>query len=249
MDGSSTPLADYFWIAGIDSIGSFDDDPQPSPQQLDETIAEDGEAEAEAVDDSVNASSSRRTPARHSRQISANRLSKTSNDARISLHSLDGLDGSTQSNRSSATIRPSAPPNGSGNGQAADGPPADFDFDRALIKFAIERENFLDDLNFSAGAKVEARTPMTNPRAERLKVDDGDAGGRKSPLKGISGSIRGSIRRKMSIRDMNSSRKQPAAQKASRSGTPYPSGLHYRCGMLTGVVVSLREDRQATQQL
>ncbi|SPQ27387.1 22ee5aae-952e-413d-bb58-b9386a89eec4 [Thermothielavioides terrestris] len=232
MDNSSTPLADYFWIAGIEHI-TYDDGPalqQPQqPQQLDDTIVEDGEGEA--TESSVATSS--RATARHSRQSSANRLSTLS---KLSLSPslsggegrvLEDVDGNTRSNRSSATIRPNPPPNlGStntnGNGSGApvspgvhgssggegigfDGLPADFDFDAALLKFAAERENFLDDLNFSAGAKIQARPPMVNPRAEKLKADEADQIGKKSPLR----SIRGSIRRKMSFRDMSSVRKQP----------------------------------------
>jgi hypothetical protein len=90
----------------------------------------------------------------------------------------------------------------------------DFDFDKALVKFAAEREVFLEDLSFSAGAKVQARAPMVNPRAERIKAEESDSG-RLSPLR----SIKGSIRRKMSFRDMNSVRKQPSNRiSTSRAG-------------------------------
>ncbi|EON97012.1 putative ddenn domain-containing protein [Phaeoacremonium minimum UCRPA7] len=206
MESSSTPLADYFWIAGVEAI-SYNDAPQPSPQ-LDETINEDGEPDTAEN----NAPSATRATARHSRQSSLNRLSKISSEARNSVHTLDELDGNTRSNRSSATIRPTAPQAGHiFNGIPHDPSMGDFDFDKALLKFAVERENFLDDLSFSAGAKLQARPPMVNPRAERIKAEDGDLSGRKSPLR----SIRGSIRRKMSFRDMNSMRKQPTAPKAA----------------------------------
>lgn len=204
MDGPSTPLADYFWIAGIDSIAYQDAAPQPPPPQVDETIDEDGEADAAA------SPAARARAARHSRQNSANRLSKLSTDGRLSIHTLDERDGGpSRSNRSSATIR-AAP-----DGLAAAGV-LDFDFDKALVKFAAERETFLDDLSFSAGAKLQARPPMVNPRAERIKADDGDGAAKRSPLRGL----KGSIRRKMSFRDMNSTRKQPLAP---RAGMPCPS--------------------------
>ncbi|KAL2135634.1 hypothetical protein VTI74DRAFT_7584 [Chaetomium olivicolor] len=231
MDNSSAPLADYFWIAGIEHI-AYDDGltpAPPQPQQLDETIVEDGEGEAT---DSSEATPSRAT-ARHSRQNSANRLSTMS---KLSLtpslsggedRVLEDTDGNTRSNRSSATIRPIPPPNlgtANTNGNALpgfngfvrgegigfDGLPADFDFDKALLKFAAERENFLDDLTFSAGAKLQSRPPMVNPRTEKLKADETESG-RKSPLR----SIRGSIRRKMSFRDMSSVRKQPMPPRAA----------------------------------
>ncbi|KAL2015735.1 hypothetical protein VTK56DRAFT_4882 [Thermocarpiscus australiensis] len=223
MDNSSTPLADYFWIAGIENI-SYDDG--PAPQQLDDTIVEDGEGEA--ADTSVATPS--RASARHSRRNSVNRLSTNSKISVASSFSggearvPEDADGNTKSNRSSATIRPNPPPNpgnsgtnginnsgGGGEGIGFDGLPADFDFDKALLKFAAERENFLDDLTFSAGAKIQSRPPMVNPRTEKLKAEDADQSGRKSPLK----SIRGSIRRKMSFRDMSSVRKQPTPLRAA----------------------------------
>ncbi|KAK1754305.1 DENN domain-containing protein 5B [Echria macrotheca] len=219
MDNNLTPLADYFWIAGIETI-AYDDGPGP---QLDDTIAEDGEVEE--LDTSVAAST--RAKARHSRQNSANRLSNLSRlsvtpSVVTEVRLADEVDGGTKSNRSSATIRPLPHPNTNGATNGAngtgmflnfgpDGFPTDFDFDKALLKFAAERENFLDDLTFSAGAKIQARPPMINPRTERLKVaEEGDQSGRISPL---MRSIKGSIRRKMSFREMNSVRKQPQAPK------------------------------------
>ncbi|TGJ78789.1 hypothetical protein E0Z10_g9973 [Xylaria hypoxylon] len=196
-------LADYFWIAGIESI-SYNDVPVPAtPKQLDITIAEDGEPDDES-DTQAPPLGHKRT-ARHSRQNSNNRLSRAS--ISNSIHTLEELDGNTRSNRSSATIRPNPPPAGL---EIPDGLVIDFDFDKALVKFAAERENFLEDLSFSAGAKTQTRPPMVNPRAERIKADEA-ANGKLSPLKSIRGSIRGSIRRKISFRDMNSSRKQPSA--------------------------------------
>jgi len=217
MDTSSTPLAEYFWIAGIENI-SYDDGTQTAAAaQFDDTIAEDGEP---GVADTSIASSSR-TPARHSRQSSVNRLSKLSGDGN---YLQDDPDGNTRSNRSSTTIRANPAANSASNRNSAATDAAfvpDFDFDKALIKFAVERENFLDDLTFSAGAKVQSRPPMVNPRAERVKAEDGDPGGRKSPLmRSIRGSIRGSIRRKMSFRDMNSVRRQPTAPKPGRCTQP-----------------------------
>jgi hypothetical protein len=221
MDNSSTPLAEYFWIAGIETI-TYEDDTEPAAGQVEDTvdtIAEDGEPEpAEqlaAPSDTTAPNPSSRATARHSRQNSANRLSKVSAD----INFLDQIDPNTRSNRSSATIRPNptpnaAPMNGHGNGMGiSQGFVPDFDFDKALFKFAAERENFLDDLSFTAGAKVQARPPMVNPRALRIKADEEIQSGRQSPLKSIRGSIRGSIRRKISFKDMSSVKKQPAAPK------------------------------------
>ena len=208
MDSSSTPLAEYFWIAGIGHISYDDVTPAPPANQFEDTIAEDGEAEA--ADSSLV--SPARTTVRHSRQTSASRLSKLSSEGQLP----DDFDGNTKSNRSSATIRPIPSPITPNRPISTDVPldtsllVPDFDFDKALVKFAAERENFLDDLSFSAGAKLQSRPPMVNPRAEKVKNEDADASGRKSPL---MKNFRGSIRRKISFRDMNSARKQPSASR------------------------------------
>ncbi|GKU00428.1 lustrin a [Fusarium langsethiae] len=218
MESSSTPLAEYFWIAGVESVSYHDPSSQPAPVivPVESTIIEDGEPEDEWTN-----SDQPKTNARHSRQNSASRLSKMSLTERFSIQTLDDTDGNTKSNRSSATIRAVNPPdfsNGSedSNGNSQPSAPSgilgegsmfmgDFDFDKALVKFAAEREVFLEDLTFSAGAKVQARAPMVNPRMERIRAEESDSG-RLSPLR----SIKGSIRRKMSFRDMNSVRKQPS---------------------------------------
>jgi hypothetical protein len=202
MDNASVPLADYFWIAGIENIVYTDPPPAAAPP-LDATISEDNEP---GLSSETANSTPVKLPPRHSRQNSGNRLSKLSNDARLSIHTLEG-EGNTMSNRSSATIRPV-------NGLA--GTP-DFDFDKALFKFAAEREDFLDDLSFSAGAKLHSRPPMVVPRAERIKADENSGSGRISPLRSIKGSIKGSIRRKMSFREMSSSRKQPVVPRTGQS--------------------------------
>lgn len=245
MDGTSTPLADYFWIAGIENVSFHDNEPvdhRPlSTLQLDDTIKEDNEQEH-----GESPSNSPKNPtARHSRRNSLNRLSKASNELRFSIQTVGEEDG-TRSNRSSATIRPVAAAIPDTNGAddatspAADTPTnavppslpgmgftglPDFDFDKALMKFAAERENFLDDLSFSAGAKLQARPPMVNnPRAERIKADETEASGRMSPLR----SIKGSIRRKISFRDMNSTKRQTTTIRQrpgkSISQKPKPTG-------------------------
>lgn len=215
MEGSSTPLAEYFWIAGIEAVIYDEHLPPVTHSTETTTIVEDGEPE-----DEEDAASNHTKPsaARHSRQNSANRFSKLSLDGRNSVQTIEEDDGNTRSNRSSATIKAkpgigngSGIPNGDGlnNGGSMGeflGLMGDFDFDKALLKFAAERENFLEDLSFSAGAKTQARAPMVNPRAERIRADEAEPSGRVSPLR----SIKGSIRRKISFRDMNSLRKQPS---------------------------------------
>ena len=214
-------MADYFWIAGVESIRYDDQLPQPASLPVESTITEDGEPQEVAANGQPKTAA-----ARHSRQNSANRLSRISSDGRFSIHTLDETDGNTRSNRSSATIKAvKVPgPNGSAaNGGATEGLPpgllmGEFDFDKALFKFAAERENFLEDLSFTAGAKTQARPPMVNPRAERIRAEESIPSGRVSPLK----SIKGSIRRKISFRDMNSMRKPPSSARpgaSSRAGS------------------------------
>lgn len=267
MDASSTPLADYFWIAGIEEISYHDNevvDPRPlSTLQLDDTIKEDNEHD---IPESPTSSPSKNPTARHSRRNSLNRLSKAPSEARFSIQTVGEEDG-TRSNRSSATIR-AVPPLENGANGADDGtsptadtptlaipPPGagmgftglpDFDFDQALMKFAAEREDFLDDLSFTAGAKLQPRAPMVNNlRAERIKAEEGDASGRMSPLR----SIKGSIRRKISFRDMNSVKRQTTTMRQrpgeSRRTDPIPGPSED--DLLTSR--SLRSDHQASEQL
>ncbi|KAJ5040982.1 uncharacterized protein L3040_005541 [Drepanopeziza brunnea f. sp. 'multigermtubi'] len=218
MDPSSVPLADYFWIAGIESI-SYDDHvvgfgPPLSPT-FDSTIEEDGEA------GNTPSSPPPRATALHSRNNSWNRLGRGSSDVRNSIQSLEET-GNTDSNRSSVTIKAPTQPGLNGNGNNRDSVLGDFDFDKALIKFAHERGDFLDDLSFSAGAPVHKRPPMTVPRADRIRnsmaTDTETNGGspglvKKSPLR----SVGGSIRRRISFRDMSSAKRQPSIIQRSSS--------------------------------
>ena len=90
----------------------------------------------------------------------------------------------------------------------------DFDFDSALVKFASERETFLSDLSFSAGTVQQNRPPMTS-KAERLKHEDMEgpnANGRRSPF----GKVGGTIRRKITFRDMSSVKRQPTISRTSK---------------------------------
>lgn len=242
MDASSAPLADYFWIAGIEDISYHDNDLDPRPLsslQLNDTIREDAENEAS----DTHTQTPTKDTARHSRRSSINRISRipSNENNRFSIQTLGEENEGTRSNRSSATIRAVPPINGGSGGDESPFSPIDpapsegssatngggqgvgftglpdFDFDKALMKFAAEREIFLDDLSFTAGAKLQARPPMVNnPRAERIKAEEGELSGRMSPLK----SIKGSIRRKISFRDMNSVKRQTAPPRVRPGKSP-----------------------------
>ena len=154
--------------------------------QTEPTIAEDALAEAE---EGIPDVSTPPTP-RHVKRSSQNRLYRLSDDKRLSTSSIRLVERSgTDSNRSSATIKgPEVNGTNSFN---------EVDFDRALRKFASERDSFLADLTLSAGAIVKSQ-PKSRPRTQKIISDDGS--NLKSGL--------GSIRRRISYREMNSIKRQ-----------------------------------------
>ncbi|EPE36856.1 Cysteine-rich [Glarea lozoyensis ATCC 20868] len=238
MDTTSAPLADYFWIAGIDSLSYSDpvswsqntahqtnlpvNPPSPS---FDATIEEGGESEGDTPTTSPTSKENRtpRAQARHSRQNSWNRLSKLTNDSRNSIGALEELDNTSRSNRSSITVKgvpASNGTNGSSNGNsngASGGLLGDFDFDSALIKFAHEREHFLDDLSFSAGAPPQRPNGSSAIRSPTVKIADVANG--QSTKRNQLKSVGGSIRRRISFRDMNSMKRQPTTTQAKRTSS------------------------------
>ena len=159
---------------------------------------------------------------RHVKRNSYQRLSRLSDEARLSIQSISLAPESrgTDSNRSSATIR-AVQVNGSGGLN-------DLDFDKALRKFASERDSFLSDLTLSAGAVVSNR-PKPRPKAQRIVNEE--AAGLKSGV--------GSVRRRISFRDMNSLKRQPSvARQGKHSGAPPLSPVpgernHTACSLCT----------------
>ena len=158
------------------------------------TIKEDKLAEAEEV-----APLSSPTTPRHSKRSSYHRLSRLSDDARLSIQSISLTPDKkgTDSNRSSATIKGIQI-----NGTAG---LSDVDFERALRKFASERDSFLSDLSLSAGAVVPNR-PKSRPKTQRITNED--TAGLKSGA--------GSVRRRISFRDMSSMKRQPSVARQCR---------------------------------
>lgn len=165
------------------------------------TIEEDRAAEAEG--DSPNLrDSTRRKPKRNS----YHRLSTLSDEARLSITSLSLSPErkGTDSNRSSTTIKA---PQVNGHSRLL----SDTDFENALKKFASQRDSFLSDLTLSAGAVVPNR-PKARPKTQ--KIVNEDAAGLKSGV--------GSIRRRISFRDMNSMKRQSSVKRQCWY-TPVPS--------------------------
>lgn len=152
------------------------------------SIAEDKLAEAEEGREDAAPLS---TP-RHAKRSSQNRLSKLSDDARVSMQSIRLVDSNgTNSNRSSTTIK------GTQINGTAGASFTDDEFDKALRKFASERDTFLTDLEMTAGAVVK---PKVRPKTQKI------VGEEPTNLK----SAVGSIRRRISFRDIGSMKRQPS---------------------------------------
>ncbi|KAF2840710.1 DENN-domain-containing protein [Patellaria atrata CBS 101060] len=192
-DLTSAPLADYFFISGIESTQVFDERLQASsvnpPQPLDVTIEEDKpletsfEAGPSSTDECENGDNSKRT-------------SRYSFDARRSVGSfITAEPKGPASNRSSSTTIKGVQIGGSGL--------SDVDFENALRKFTSERETFMEELQYSAGAvSQQTRTPKPRPKTQRIVNED------ENPRSGV-----GSIRRRIST--MSSLKRQPSMARQS----------------------------------
>lgn len=142
---------------------------------------------------------------RNRKRNSYQRLSRLSDEARLSIASISSTPDKkgTDSNRSSTTIKGIQIAGRSGLN--------DQDFDKALRKFASERDSFLLDLTLSAGAVVPNRP---KPRPKTQKIVNEDASALKSGL--------GSIRRRVSFRDMNSLKRQSSVARQCELSNPRP---------------------------
>ncbi|KAJ5714943.1 uncharacterized protein N7483_012124 [Penicillium malachiteum] len=194
------PLADYFWIAGLDGSEVFETYKRlgdeyringaasPGPA-LTDAIQEDADAEEEDPDGTSRPASTLFMG--NSRRASQQRLSTLSRDS--------GQTNGASSNRSSVTVKGASSPL-----RASALFSEDFDFDQALIKFASERDTFLTDLNVSAGAITQNSRPRSRVRTQKIVSEDNQG----SP--GLLRSGIGSVRRHMAFRDMNSMKRQPS---------------------------------------
>jgi hypothetical protein len=209
-EASSTPLADYFFISGIESSQVYDERTQPSsivtsplaPTPVDETIEEDRALET----DSIRPTSQDGLPNGEStRRRSGNRLSEN----RQSIGTIIGPDAKqTASNRSSATIKGLQQLGGSGL--------SDQEFDIALRKFASERDSFLEEIQFTAGVAQQARsTPTrTRPRPQRVPPAQNNNTNNNNNEDGVPNlrSGVGSIRRRISTMQSSLKRQSSTAR-------------------------------------
>lgn len=200
-EASSTPLADYFFISGIESSQVYDERAQqnsiltsPLAQPpVGETIEEDRALET----DSIRPTSQDGLPNGGSlRGRSPRRLS----DHRGSIGTIIGAESKlTASNRSSATIK-GVQVGGSGL--------SDLEFETALRKFASERDSFLEEIQFTAGvaAQQNRATPARpRPRPQRVAQANNDEGG--NLRSGV-----GSIRRRISTMQSSLKRQSSTAR-------------------------------------
>ncbi|KIW05127.1 hypothetical protein, variant 2 [Verruconis gallopava] len=219
---SSLPLADYFFIAGIESSQIYDEKLAQTLQHappLEDTIQEHS-----VLDTTTNGQQSRSSgdglglSGLEGRRKS-NGTARFSYERRKSIGSLVGAGSGTASNRSSATIKPSGNTDTLSNGvQLADqdssvgaGATAvtslsglsDEDFDSALRKFASERDEFMEEMHFSAGTLPQMTKPKPRPRTQKIVSED---------VSGLRGGV-GSLRRKLST--MNSMKRQPSVMRQS----------------------------------
>ncbi|KAB2578976.1 DENN domain containing protein [Lasiodiplodia theobromae] len=204
-DPANLPLADYFFISGIESSQVYDaqriNGAAIAPAES--TIEEDAalEVEEEAAP----------TPPRPTSSDGASLSKRASRETRQSISSVIGPDtgpGPTASNRSSATIKGFPQIGGSGL--------SDFDFDQALRKFAAERETFLEEIQFSAGTLKQEDRPRPRPKTQRIVSEDASTLGA-----GI-----GSIRRRISTigrSQRNSSVMRNSSVRTSRRMSGYNS--------------------------
>ena len=200
MDPSSAPLADYFWIAGVDAL-SYGQHLKLNPDTGEKEVGNGAPLPVESTIDEDKAL-----------DTSLNHVQTSPRDSLVATPGLD-LHGElgfsmvmpsaeqrlTMSNRSSATIRPIH-----ANGVRL----SDHDFDKALRKFTSERDSFLDELSFSAGTVIPGR-PINYSRT--LRIANEDTNGIKSG--------NGSIRRHFSRRDLNSMKRQPSTARAGEQRT------------------------------
>jgi len=206
---SAAPLADFFWIAGVDGQEILDTyirlaeaNHGPNGVQTNgvaDTIQEDADAEQEVS----SILDSPRPTSQHSQRNSFRRSTVLSDEAHMSIGSLDHAANEASSKRSSATIL----------AQHSPGPRSsllnDADFDQALVQFTKDRDSFFLDLTFSAGAVTQPGRPKAKAKTQKIIPEDVQP----SLSRGI-----GSIRRHMSFREMNSVRRQPSLARQGRFG-------------------------------
>jgi DENN (AEX-3) domain/uDENN domain/dDENN domain/C1 domain len=202
---TNLPLADYFWIAGVDSqqlLNAYQPPARWSYEDQDSVKNGSSDTAEETIQEDVDAEEEHPGPLQsptfkrgHGRSDSYQRLSQLSNEAHETIRSLDS-GANVRSNRSSAaTIKP-IPSAGPRMSTLV----TDADFDRAMQKFANDRESFFLDLNFSSAATTKKST-KSRRQTQRIIGEE---------LSAVPNRTFGSVRRHLSFKDMSSARRQPS---------------------------------------
>lgn len=236
---ATPPLADYFFISGIESSQVYDERTQPKPSVLstipsplsspapidvDETIEEDAALETDSLrpksqEGLSNGDTSRRGSAR------------MSSENRKSTGTIVGVDSKqTASNRSSTTIK-GLQLGGSGL--------SDQDFEHALRKFASERDTFLEEIQFTAGVAQQNRTTPSKPRPRPQRIRQQQQQQEQEDGVGNLRSGVGSIRRRLSTMQSSLKRTSSVARQG-KSMRLVPSDL---AGLGLGVYLLLGSRR------
>lgn len=161
------PLADYFFICGIESSQVFDEKAVLTPA-VDATIEENEVLETDP-ETRPKSTELEVAPSPDAKDTNGRR-SRLSYETRKSIGSFIQVDSGRQStnpsNRSSATIKGIQQLGGSGLNDEA--------FEIALRKFASERELFLEEIQFSAGAIAQPpkKPTKTRPKTQRIVNDE-----------------------------------------------------------------------------
>lgn len=197
------PLADYFWIAGVDGSEVLDTFKRLGDEYRINGAASPGPALADAIQEDADAEEDHNSEglARPGSTLFVGANARTSSQRLSTLSRDSDRTNGANSNRSSVTVKGTSSPMRSS--AVFD---TDFDFDQALVKFASERDSFLTDLSLSAGAITPNTRPRSRIRTQKIVSED-------SPSQGGSGLLRsgiGSVRRHMAFRDMNSMKRQPS---------------------------------------
>ena len=210
---TSMPLADYFWIAGLDGqdiLNAYTR--QPNREGADgyrpaDTIQEDAVAEQESTPRSDSPVARSHPGARDSYQ----RLSRLSDEAHMSVRSIYSNPIGSNSNRSSTTIRATQPAESRMSTALSEA-----DFERALHTFTRDRDNFFLDLNFGESTQRQSDQPKLRHQTQKILAEDFQRG----PSRAF-----GSIRRHISFKEMNSVKRQPSLARNGWSRPPVTDSL------------------------
>jgi len=197
---TSLPLADYFWIAGLDGqqlVEAY----APSRRSTELSDATNGIENVIHEEPGIEPETSSILP---SPRQSTWRAGKDSHEGRSQLpdeapDSVPSVDGSVnvRSNRSSLTVRPVVAP-----GPRMSSAMSEADFENALNKFALDRDTFFLDLNFSMDNSANPSRTKSRRQTQKIVVPE--------EFNPVPTRSFGSIRRHLSFRDMTSTRLQPS---------------------------------------